>query len=430
MRRGFDSLLGRLALVMALVVVASHASLFYVLRNSHDEQLLDQVRAALHDPQQAQRARPGEIPDWGARREPPLLPAGEPERRAGGGPEHHEGPPHQDIALHLSQELGQPVALHWRREPRPTLWVGIGTGASQVWYHIPMKPGEPGWFGSPWMMLAVVTALSLMGSLFVLWQLSRPIASLADALRRTGAGHAVAPLPVAGPLELRELTTNFNQMVQDLSRLETDRQTLLAGVSHDLRTPLTRLRVRAELLDDSARAGIGRDIDDIERIVEQFLLFARLQADSEPASQVELGGWLTGWLGRDEYTDIGYRPALQPVSCAIHPIALARALANLVENARQYGAMPIELSLALDGTTARISVRDHGPGIPPERLEQARQAFVRLDAARGGRGHCGLGLAIVDQVARLHGGELLLTNAMDGGLLATLSLPLGRAPGK
>lgn len=418
MKRVFDSLLGRLALVMALVVVASHATLFYALRNSHDEQLLDQVRAALHDPQQAQRAKPGEIPDWGARREPPMPPPG-------GGPEHHEGPPHQDIALHLSQELGQPVTLHWRREPRPTLWVGIGSGAGQTWYHLPLKPGEPGWIGSPWMMLAVVTALSLMGSLFVLWQLSRPIASLADALRRTGAGHAVAPLPVAGPLELRELTTNFNQMVQDLSRLEADRQTLLAGVSHDLRTPLTRLRVRAELLDDAASAGIGRDIDDIERIVEQFLLFARLQADSEPASRVELGDWLNGWLARDQYRDVGYRPVLQPVSCAIHPIALGRALANLIENARQYGSAPIKLGLAVDGASACISVRDYGPGIPPERLEQARQAFVRLDAARGGRGHCGLGLAIVDQVAHLHGGELLLANATDGGLLATLRLPLG-----
>jgi two-component system osmolarity sensor histidine kinase EnvZ len=217
-------------------------------------------------------------------------------------------------------------------------------------------------------------------------------------------------------------------MAADLKRLDEERALLLAGVSHDLRTPLSRIRLGLEMLDgkgDAAlRAGLVQDIEDIDAAIGQFLDFARLAEGEAVVPEGDFNAIVRevceGYAraGKGVSTRLETLPPL-----ALRPFAVQRLIANLVDNALRHGGPAVEVLTWPDGGRAVIEVLDRGPGIPPGDFERMLQPFTRLDTARSGAG-TGLGLAIVDRIARLHGGSVQLLAREGGGMRARVELPL------
>ena len=274
---------------------------------------------------------------------------------------------------------------------------------------------------------AAVLLLALAGAWLIVFRITRPLKALESAARQLGAGETPAPLSIRGPEELVAVTQAFNQMSTNLKQLEADRQLLLAGISHDLRTPLTRLRMEAELsvADAEARAGMEADIAEMDRTIGQFLDFARPQAlEGKTPEPTELAMMLDEIAGR--YGDKVCRLAGADFRLPVHPEPLRRAIVNLIENALRHAghAAPVELALSREEESAVIAVLDRGPGIPPHEVERLKQPFMRGEAARTGAGGAGLGLSIVDRIARAHRGRLELLPRTGGGLAARIVLPL------
>jgi two-component system osmolarity sensor histidine kinase EnvZ len=217
-------------------------------------------------------------------------------------------------------------------------------------------------------------------------------------------------------------------MSADLKRLDDERALLLAGVSHDLRTPLSRIRLGLEMMDEKGaglKAGMVQDVEDIDAAINQFLDFARITEGEAVVPEGDLNA-----LARevcDRYSRSGkpltarFAPRLPPI--ALRPLAIQRLVANLVDNALRHGGGTVELETGIDSSRATIEVLDRGPGIPPEEAERMLRPFTRLDTARSSAGS-GLGLAIVDRIARLHGGSVQLLPRPGGGLRARVELPL------
>jgi two-component system osmolarity sensor histidine kinase EnvZ len=265
-----------------------------------------------------------------------------------------------------------------------------------------------------------------MAALLAAWQLQTPLRSLAQAVGRFGRGEPTPPVPERGPRELRQLTHGFNQMVREVAQTENDRAVMLAGVAHDLKTPLARLRLRAEMMEEAKlRDGVVRDVDSMAHIVDQFLVFAHDGADRSEPVEVDQ---------QCERIVRSYRavaPGAQSVQTkltagrgfALPAATLDRLLSNLLDNAHAYGAPPIVIE-TLRGTNGWIlRVTDNGGGIAAQDLVKASRPFVRLDPARGGSGHSGLGLAIVERLVRRAGGECYIGNRDEGGLEVAMSFP-------
>ena len=274
----------------------------------------------------------------------------------------------------------------------------------------------------------VVTAAATLGAAlwFLLSRITGPLARLGSAAERLGRGEDVAELPEAGPTELRDLTAAFNRMQARLTRFVSDRTRLLAALGHDLRSPLTAMRVRAEMVeDDETRERLISTTAEMQEMVEATLAFARGMASSEPSEARDLADLLADL--REDLAETGEAPdlhALPDVVARVRPLAIKRALRNLIENARRYGR-EVEVSLDRAGDMARIVVADRGPGIPEAELERVFDPFVRLETSRSREtGGVGLGLSIARTIVHAHGGDLRLANRPGGGLAATLSLPL------
>lgn len=255
---------------------------------------------------------------------------------------------------------------------------------------------------------------------------TRSLRALADASERFGRGEKVAPLDASGPSEVAAAIRAFNTMQDRLSLFIRDRLRLLAGISHDLRTPLTTLRLKAEFIDDEAvRDDIIATIDELTAICEATLAFTRAEAATEETQHLDLRAMCTevaeefGLSGADVTAAAG-----APVSVACRPVALKRAVRNLVENAVRYGERA-RLGVERHGDGAvSITVDDEGPGLPADRMEDAFKPFVRLEDSRSTEtGGLGLGLAIARSIVAAHGGELTLANREEGGLRAEIRLP-------
>ncbi|MCP9776705.1 MULTISPECIES: HAMP domain-containing sensor histidine kinase [unclassified Cyanobium] len=297
--------------------------------------------------------------------------------------------------------------------PQRGVWVQLLSPLDPVWLLVPIPPVRP-WPPDPWLLLV---GLGLGGSvallLFFLLEVQRPLLLLQQVLGGVGRRGWPDVQQEQGTLVVRQLTARFNAMVQRLQAVEEERAVMLAGIAHDLKSPLTRLRFRISLLDlaqaDLQQADLQQavvDLDSLERITGQFLLFAG-GGDQEVALAVPLEQLLAEQAAGLAASELELD--LEPLLRVVQPVALARAVANLIANARSYGAPPLRLQLRAAepaGEGFRIVIWDCGPGIPPERWDQALMPFQRLDAARGGGGHCGLGLAIAARVARSHGGHL------------------------
>jgi two-component system osmolarity sensor histidine kinase EnvZ len=338
-----------------------------------------------------------------------------------------------NLVTELRQRLGNETRIAIERNGKLGLWVSFFIDDDEYWVRLPQErfdrvvPAE--WLG--WATATLL--LSLLGAYFVVLSIARPLKALALAARATGRGETPPPLPETGLVELATVAHAFNQMSHDLSRLDADRALILAGVSHDLRTPLARLRLGMEIMagDDAMREGLVQDVEDMDRIIGQFLDFAR-ETSGEAMGETDLTALVLDVAesyirrGMPVDSDVPEDPPLPPMT--LRPMALRRALSNLVENALRYaGSGTITLRLSRSGTQVFLEVLDEGPGIPAQETERIKRPFARLESARSNAAGAGLGLAIVDRVARAQGGELQLLPRpeVDGraGLAARIVLP-------
>ena len=262
--------------------------------------------------------------------------------------------------------------------------------------------------------LSLVGAGIICGGLFLLVEVEAPLRGLEKALSRVGEGEDPEAVPARGAPEVQRLTQRFNAMVQRLASNRRERATMLAGIAHDLRAPITRLQFRLSMPQLSAdeRERCGGDLQSLERITGQFLLFAG-GGDGEASVEVPLDQLLAEVASSHPADQL--RLDLVPLSLSVKPVALSRAIANLIDNAFSYGISPVILRLHHDDDRCCIDVWDQGNGMPSQQWEEALQPFHRLDSSRGQQGHCGLGLAIVSHVARLHGGRLECIHRTDNG---------------
>ena len=283
-------------------------------------------------------------------------------------------------------------------------------------------------FASPWLLWGLLAvALALAVAWIIASRISRPLKAMAKSAETVGRGQKPAPLPEDGAEELSRLAVAFNTMAADLERHEKDRSEVLAGISHDLRTPLTRLRLEAEMsVADSARQAVVSDIEQMEAVISQFMDYARTESGEAPVA-TDISALLAGIADRQRYVghpltmEIGELPETM-----LRPKAITRAITNLVDNAVKYGGGEITLAAAAVNGEIQVEISDRGPGVPPEEIERLKRPFTRLENARTNATGTGLGLAIVERIARLHEGRLDLLPNPGGGLLVRLVLPLRR----
>jgi two-component system osmolarity sensor histidine kinase EnvZ len=338
------------------------------------------------------------------------------------------------IAAEVRRQLGPDTRLTLDREGMPGFWVSFTIDGDDYWAMLPrdrLEQTVPAqWIG--WGAAAL--ALSLIGAYLIVFGVTRPLKSLARAAAAVGRGEWPAPLAERGAGEIAMVSRGFNQMTRDLQQLDADRNLILAGISHDLRTPLARLRLGVELsgADAATREGMNEDIEEMDKVIGQFLDFAR-QGAGEAAQAIDVPALLAemaeSYRRRGAAVDAAVAGRLPPIDA--RPLALRRLLANLIDNALRYAgeSSPVELAAAAAPGELRIEVRDRGPGIPADQAERLKRPFTRLESARSNASGAGLGLAIVDRIVRAHGGRFDLLAREGGGLVARIALPLAPPAG-
>jgi two-component system osmolarity sensor histidine kinase EnvZ len=293
--------------------------------------------------------------------------------------------------------------------------------------HVPLE-----WLG--WGI--AVLLLALLGAWLIVLRITRPLRALQAAATKIGAGETPPPLTHQGPEELQAVIQAFNQMSANLRQLEEDRRLLLAGISHDLRTPLTRLRMETEMsvADPEARSAMADDIQEMDRTIGQFLDFARPPAapDAQQITPLCAVFPLLDELA-SRYGIVLCRPAsadFSALAIRAQPEGLRRALVNLLENALRHGgqAAPVELAMRVENGELVIAVLDRGPGIAAADIARLKQPFARGTTARTDAVGAGLGLAIVERILHADGGRLELLPRPGGGLAAEIQLPLIKLP--
>lgn len=334
-----------------------------------------------------------------------------------------DDPLFERVAQKVRESLGGETRFAYSHDGEDGFWVSFFIDEDEFWVMLPRERFEPV-FGLQWLgWLGAVLLLSLIGAWFIASNIARPLAAMRRAAIRLGRGQPHEPLPEAGAHELRTVAAAFNRMATNLDGMERERAMVLAGISHDLRTPLSRLRLALEMsgADSQTADAMIADIDEIDSIIGQFLDFAR--GTNEQKEQNDLGGLLDE-LG-EHYTRIGKDVRLVPHPVAPLPfarMAVRRAIANLIDNALRYAGEPVELEAVVNADTVAVEVRDEGPGIPANEVERLKRPFTRLDDSRAGAGGSGLGLAIVERTALAHGGRLELLQRTPRGLVARLVL--------
>jgi two-component system osmolarity sensor histidine kinase EnvZ len=325
----------------------------------------------------------------------------------------------------VRQALGGDTRFASSREGEEGFWVSFFIDSDEFWVMLPWERFEPA-FGLQWLGWGLaLLVLSLGGAWLIASTIARPLAAVTRAARRIGSGAAHEPLAEQGPRELRTVAKAFNRMASGLESMERERAMVLAGISHDLRTPLSRLRLALEMsgAESGASDAMIEDIAEIDAIIGQFLDFAR--GVNEEKSLEDLDSLVRG-LG-EHYERIQKRVSVRTgdtPSFRFARMAVRRAVANLVDNALRYAGEPVEIETRKEDESVVVEVRDRGPGIPVKEVERLKRPFTRLDDSRAGASGAGLGLAIVERVARAHGGTLDLLARDGGGLIARVILRL------
>ena len=341
-----------------------------------------------------------------------------------------------EIEALVKAKLGKDTRFSARVNGVAGFWVSFKIDDDEYWLMLDRERLR-GLTGFQWLGWAsLVSLLSLLGAAIISSLINLPLSRLTAAARDIAKGKQPAPLPEKGPIEIIEANRSFNQMVDDLKQVESDRAVILAGISHDLRTPLARMQLEVEManLSDEAREGIQSDIGQMDAIIGQFLDYAK-PTEASSFTEVDLSGLLADMVREAmRLPDVKIHAEIAEGAHAMgNPTDLRRVLNNLIENARRYGKTPgsdvTEIDIACHVRTSHgakkviIEVQDHGTGVPAEKIEQLMKPFTRLDTARGQANGAGLGLAIVDRVLLRHGAELQVRNREGGGLAFQISLP-------
>ena len=279
--------------------------------------------------------------------------------------------------------------------------------------------------------LASLSAMAIgivLASVLVVRWITQPLRRLAEAAETFGTAASPVPMPEDGPREVRDAARTFNAMQARIYRLVADRTQALAAVSHDLRSPIQRLRLRAGFLDDAeAQRAIDTDLDEMEAMVEATLAYLRGETEGEERRPADLAAILRTLC--DDAADRGDAVAYDGpgnVPLPLRPVAIKRAFANLIDNAVKYGGSAC-VRLTEEPQTVTVRVEDEGPGIPEEALETVFEPFQRLEESRNrSTGGTGLGLTIARRVVEGHGGTLTLVNRPEGGLAAIVRVPRPR----
>ena len=338
----------------------------------------------------------------------------------------------QRISEELKARLGTGTLVASVVNGQKGLWVGFMVDKDGYWLQTDESRIGPS-RGSTWLIwLVTAAALSLLGAAFIARLINSPLKQLSFAASRMRDGDFDASLldESAATSEVREVNIGFNRMAQQLSKIEQDRVIMLAGISHDLRTPLARLRLETELsvADEDARAHMAADITQLDAIIDKFLDYAR----PEPAllASVSLNAVVEAALyAMGQADDVRITVNVPDnMNVLADEVELLRVISNLLENARRYGKTP-ETGIALVDITAKardqwllIKVRDHGTGVSPDALSKLTRPFFRGDAARTAATGAGLGLAIVEKTVQRMGGVFGLANTASGGLAAHIKL--------
>ena len=333
--------------------------------------------------------------------------------------------PEADIYVYQRGLRRQLKAEANQANPPPAFVTKLPVGTTNYWVVVPRSRVVEPDFSLAWIGWGVLGAiLSLAGAVFLMWRVNKPLEALAVAARELGQGKSPPPVTEMGPGEVRAVATAFNQMRTDLARLDQERATFLAGVSHDLRTPLSRLRLGVEMLpaDPATRSDLEKDIQDINLVIDQFLDFARDES-SEPPQRMNLTQLAVGAAERAARMQVSATTELVDLPpLMLRPVAMQRALDNLINNAARHGGGEILIQTRREAEGSYVlSVFDSGPGIPASEVERLKKAFTRLDNARSGESGAGLGLAIVERIARMHNAKFDLLPRVGGGTEARLT---------
>lgn len=323
--------------------------------------------------------------------------------------------------LEVEELLSEPVIVRMEESKSPVLWVTAQSFDDQ-WVRVPMKFFRHydrylliGWG-------VTVPLFALLAGVFIARGLTDPLRKLARVAGIVGRGEPVPALDEeAGPLELDAVNKAFNRMAADMLHAQRDRALLLAGISHDLRTPLTRIRLSAEFMkDDELRSGIVADIEDMDAILEQFIAFIRDGSDEVP--EFESINVLIDEVS-NRHASVDVRTTLHDVPrLMLKRLTFRRLLSNLINNAVKYGAEPVLISTQVGKGEVILTVRDHGKGVNEDDITMLLQPFSRGEKARTLSGS-GLGLAIVKRIVDMHHGEMTLSNHPEGGLVVEIRLP-------
>jgi two-component system osmolarity sensor histidine kinase EnvZ len=315
-------------------------------------------------------------------------------------------------------------------------WISFDIDAEQYWLRLDTDRIEPP------MTLPVISwataslILTLLGAAVISKLINDPLSRVSLAARLLAQGKQPDPLPELGPKEIRETNASFNRMVEDLARIETDRTIILAGISHDLRTPLARMQLEVEMsnLDQHARLGMQSDLSQMDAIINQFLDYAK-PLDSHGFATINISDLLGQVIS--EYARVNHlqiRTDIAPDQLMLgNATELHRMFSNLIENASRYGKNPDKISTIIEVQCSRktkgkkqgilISFRDYGDGAPVDDMVRLLRPFTRADASRSQANGSGLGLAIVDRIIKRHRGRLRIYNHEDRGFVAVMIFP-------
>jgi signal transduction histidine kinase len=345
------------------------------------------------------------------------------------------GRPVEDVYVKVERR-GPP--WRWRRERderrgppgprhRPPPWAEASIMLTDgTWLNAEVQPPPIPRLGVAFLASFVISAAAVgaVGA-FGVRLASAPLRRLAGAADRLGRGERFEPLPETGPEETRQANVAFNRMRERIDRFVRDRTAMLAAIAHDLRTPITSLRLRAEFVDDEeTKEKILETLAEMQAMTDAVLAFARGDAESEETRRIDVTALAESLVedAAESGRDVTFEDS-PPVTLTCRQLALKRAIGNLLDNAGFYGTRArVRVERAAD--EVRIVVDDDGPGIPEAQLEHVFDPFVRLEGSRSREtGGAGLGLAITRSIARAHGGDVRLENRAEGGLRAVLSLP-------
>ena len=338
-----------------------------------------------------------------------------------------------ELELYAKQAMGEDTLFASSVNDVDGFWISFKIDEDAYWLMLDRgrldRTSSLQWLG--WASIALV--LSLIGAVFISTLINQPLARLTAAARAIAKGKQLGELPESGPTEIREANRSFNQMVADLARIESDRAVILAGISHDLRTPLARMQLEVEMahLSDEARDGMHTDLAQMDAIIGQFLDYAK-PFDNSNFMPVAISNLLEEAANNSKrLADVHVTTTISPgIEVIGNATELERIVSNLIENERRYGKTPqtdiadIDILCKTEGQHVKIEIADHGNGAPDSELERLLRPFTRLDTARGQANGSGLGLAIVNRIVIRHNGKLLLRNREGGGLIVQMNFPL------